>query len=452
MSKKLKNQNIIVTALYLFMTGCATITPPEPSIVKPVIPVAIDSATNRPFFWAYQDQLGEPLPNRPIKSIVLPEALLSDVLLGLIADSDLQLNIDTGISDRGLQNINLSGTLDEALNTLGQDNNFFVLRQGQTLYLKQTLSYTVPLPPLGFFSDYQRDNPKSNAALYNASRNPYRSFVEAITAAGAVNVNIDSKERLLHFTASRSSLAAVESFLQEQRRLPTVAFRTRLISYASTASPTDLVPGAVEQNDAWLGKFTADDVVRRLTAQRLGNSIIENGLIIVPLGGEIQASAGVNTATEGCPMLDNPMGATTLQLATRNQEGILGVNLTMNAITLERPSAPCRLPDTLPLISTTQSFVIEGGRSVFLPGVTIGQDRNLGLILESPNVIGHTDVKPPRPFPSTPLIKDDSGVSIAPTTQVVQESPLEQPAKKDIKPEKLKKKVAPKKHSTTSQP
>jgi hypothetical protein len=454
MLQKIKSHHLITAALCLLLIGCAS-TPSEQPTVKPVLPIAIDNATNRPFFWAYQDHLGDPLPNRSIKSVVLPEALLSDVLLGLIADSDLQLNIDPEISDRGLQNVNLSGTLSEALNTLAQDNDFFVLRQGQTLYLKHSLSYTVPLPPLGFFSDYQRDNPKSNAALYNASRNPYRSFVEALTAAGAVSVNVDSKERLLHFTASRASLAAVDAFLEEQRRLPTVAFRTRIISYANTASPNDLIPGAKAQGDAWLGKFNADDIVRHLTAQRLGNSVIENGLIIVPLGGEIHASAGVNSATEGCPMLDNPIGASLLQIATRNQDGVLGVSLTLQAVNLERPSVPCRLPDTLPLIANTQTFNIEGGRSVFLPGVTIGQDRNLGLILESPAIIGHITVKPPRPFPSKPLVVNGTGISISQVTPITQEQPPLKPEEKPAKAEKNSKNTkdikSKKKHTNKKQ-
>ncbi|MCE2964301.1 MAG: hypothetical protein LW855_00705 [Alphaproteobacteria bacterium] len=398
----------------------------------------INLTTSKPFLYAYTLSAGEPLPQSPIEPIQLKEAFLSDVLLKLLSGLDYKLSIDPEVNDRTLNDVNLSGTFASAMNELGNQGGFFVrLEDGKVLNILRRGTVDVPLPPLGYFSSYQQQNPSSNAAAFNRSTDYYTSLEQALKNSGIDSVERRQTPASLRLSISSSQLSSLNYTLDSLRaQKPTLALRVRYYSVPEKLNLGALM-GIGGGGDVLQGDFDNASLNKAFQSRNVRSVLVESGLVLAPISDTITFSAGVNSATEGCGG-----GLPGALLTSLNAEAIndgVTLNATVDVVRITAPAVKCQLPSPLPTVNKTFSTALSQTQNTLLTGIPLGGGRQLIVLLENAKLIGFAAVQPPYAA-DTP---QQPAPTAAPETPVVTE-PKKTDSVKPEKPNKKSKKISAK--------
>lgn len=403
------NRSLISVVLILGLTACAAAPqkkgrPPAASMGAPAAQYAaaprqaeefpVSLVTNKPFLYAYTLAAGEPLPQTPIETIELKEAFLSDVLLKLLSGFDYKLSIDPEVNDRTLNDVYLSGSFADAMSQLGQQGGFFVrLEGGKVLNIVRRGTVDVPLPPLGYFSSYQQQNPNSNAAVFNRSIDYYSSLEQALKNIGVETIERKQNPSALRLSLNSSQVSSVNFTLDGFRaQKPTLALRARFYSIPEKVDLAGLL-GVAATGDVLQGNFNNISLNRALQSRNVRSVLVESGLVLVPVDETIKFSAGVNSAIEGCGGGLPGALISTLQAVTSNNT--LTLDTTVDVVRVSAPAAKCALPSPLPTVNKTFSAPLLPDESTLLTGIPLGSGRQLIVLIEKPKLIGYAVTQPP---------------------------------------------------------
>ena len=332
----------VAVAVTLAATGCSTMKPHQVNIEPPVT-VNPAFANETPaiqelelewsadsLFLRKHTSGSTTLPNNPhFTDISFSELGVFDTLRILAADSGLSVRVEGGalFSERNgpLVMENLTGNLDQILNSMADAVGFFWHVQGNTLVIQPDDQFTVNLPPVG-------------------SEDTLAGITNSIQYLGARNVYLDRAGRTLTFVANKKGLDKIQAYLEHIRE------NKSLLIYDTYVFQVDLQNG-MSTGIKW---------------NQFGFAPQKDGL------GAATAAVGgaAATATGGTGLLDR-VGPTVRTFAANSTSTGIGLAYAAPTFTINALLDFLRTQGTVKSLSSPQLVMMSGSKGALRVGNTI---------------------------------------------------------------------------------
>lgn len=157
----------------------------------------------------------DPMPDIDIKDFNAVDVTVLELFRLLLADKKISVTTDGSINEKRISAINLSGKLQDVLESLSDTAGLFYVYKNGVLRLTRDRKFVMSLPPLG-------------AATFE-------NMAEVLAGMGAKKVSIDRNNRMVSFAVERHNFQNIANYLDNIRRNKVmIVYETHFIEVALT--------------------------------------------------------------------------------------------------------------------------------------------------------------------------------------------------------------------------